>query len=141
MRIDLKDGRYIKVNIEMNEKGVYEYYTDGVLIGVYAPNAMKDSKFLEIDLEKNNTIDNELSAEIKDDIRQVIEQVKDKIEQTDIKDIDAEANQNKALGEYMKQIGMDRERVKKITVMDLEREKSNKEKGAQKKKKSQKKAQ
>ena len=133
MRIDLKDGRYIKVNIEMNEKGVYEYYTDGVLIGVYAPNAMKDSKFLEIDLEKNNTIDNELSAEIKDDIRQVIEQVKDKIEQTDIKDIDAEANQNKALGEYMKQIGMDRERVKKITVMDLEREKSNKEKGAQKK--------
>lgn len=128
MRINLKDGRYIKVNIEINEKGVYEYYTDGILIGVYAPNTMKDSKFLKIDLEKNNTINNELSAEIKDDIRQIIDQVKDKIEQTGIKDIDAEAKENKALDGYMREIGVDRERVRNIVVMDLEREKKQEEK-------------
>lgn len=144
MRIDLKDGRYIKVNIEMNEKGVYEYYTDGILIGVYAPNTMKDSKFLKIDLERNNTIDNELSAEIKDNIRQVIDEVKDNIEQIDIKDIDAEAKENKALDGYMREIGVDRERVRNIVVMDLEREKkkekrNNKEK-EEKEKESQKKS-
>ena len=112
MKINLKDGRYIKVNIKINEKGVYEYYTDGILIGVYAPNTMKDSKFLKIDLEKNNTINNELSAEIKDDIRQVIDQVKDNIEQIDIKDIDAESKENKALDGYMREIGVDRKRVR-----------------------------
>ena len=128
MKINLKDGRYIKVNIEINEKGVYEYYTDDILIGVYAPNTMKDSKFLKIDLEKNNTINNELSAEIKDDIRQVIDQVKNKIEQTGIKDIDAEAKENKALDGYMREIGVDRERVRNIVVMDLEREKKQEEK-------------
>lgn len=141
MRINLKDGRYIKVNIEINEKGVYEYYTDGILIGVYAPNTMKDSKFLKIDLEKNNTINNELSAEIKDDIRQVIDQVKDNIEQTDIKDIDAEAKENKALDGYMREIGLDRERVRNIVVMDLEREKKKEERNnKEKKKESQKKS-
>lgn len=123
MKINLKDGRYIKVNIEMNDKGIYEYYADGILIGVYAPNTMKDSKFLKIDLEKNNTIDNELSAEIKDDIRQVIDEVKDNIEQIDIKDIDAESKENKALDGYMREIGVDRKRVRNIVVMDLEREK------------------
>ena len=127
MKINLKDGRYIKVNIKINEKGVYEYYTDGILIGVYAPNTMKDSKFLKIDLEKNNTINNELSAEIKDDIRQVIDQVKDNIEQIDIKDIDAESKENKALDGYMREIGVDRKRVRNIVVMDLEREKKQEE--------------
>ncbi len=135
MRINLKDGRYIKVNIEINEKGVYEYYTDGILIGVYAPNTMKDSKFLEIDLERNNTIDNELSAEIKDDIRQVIDEVKDSIEQTNLEDIQKEAKDNKALDGYIREIGMDREKVRKITVMDLGREKNKKEETKKGKKK------
>lgn len=135
LRINLKDGRYIKVNIEINEKGVYEYYTDGILIGVYAPNTMKDSKFLEIDLERNNTIDNELSAEIKDDIRQVIDEVKDSIEQTNLEDIQKEAKDNKALDGYIREIGMDREKVRKITVMDLGREKNKKEETKKGKKK------
>lgn len=135
MRINLKDGRYIKVNIEINEKGVYEYYTDGILIGVYAPNTMKDSKFLEIDLERNNTIDNELSAEIKDDIRQVIDEVKDSIEKTNLEDIQKEAKDNKALDGYIREIGMDREKVRKITVMDLGREKNKKEETKKGKKK------
>lgn len=135
MRINLKDGRYIKVKIEINEKGVYEYYTDGILIGVYAPNTMKDSKFLEIDLERNNTIDNELSAEIKDDIRQVIDEVKDSIEKTNLEDIQKEAKDNKALDGYIREIGMDREKVRKITVMDLGREKNKKEETKKGKKK------
>jgi hypothetical protein len=135
LRINLKDGRYIKVNIEINEKGVYEYYTDGILIGVYAPNTMKDSKFLEIDLERNNTIDNELSAEIKDDIRQVIDEVKDSIEKTNLEDIQKEAKDNKALDGYIREIGMDREKVRKITVMDLGREKNKKEETKKGKKK------
>lgn len=141
MKINLKDGRYIKVNIEINEKGVYEYYTDGILIGVYAPNTMKDSKFLKIDLEKNNTIDNELSAEIKDNIRQVIDEVKNNIEQIDIKDIDAEAKENKALDGYIREIGVDRERVRNIVVMDLERQKKKEERNnKEKEKESQKKS-
>lgn len=135
LRINLKDGRYIKVKIEINEKGVYEYYTDGILIGVYAPNTMKDSKFLEIDLERNNTIDNELSAEIKDDIRQVIDEVKDSIEKTNLEDIQKEAKDNKALDGYIREIGMDREKVRKITVMDLGREKNKKEETKKGKKK------
>ncbi len=135
MRINLKDGRYIKVNIEINEKGVYEYYADGILIGVYAPNTMKDSKFLKIDLEKNNTIDNELSAKIKDDIRQVIDQVKDKIEQTNLEDIQEEAKENKAIDGYMREIGIDRERARKVVIMDLEREKNKKEKATKEDKK------
>lgn len=147
MKINLKDGRYIKVDIKINEKGVYEYYTDGILIGVYDLDAMKDSKFFKIDLERNNTIDNELSAEIKDNIKEVIEQVKDKIEQTNIKDIQKEAKENKALDGYMREIGVDRERVRNIVVMDLEREKKkekkeerNNEEKEEKKKETQKKS-
>lgn len=122
MRIDLENGKYINITIKKNEKGTYEYYNHDILLGVYSPNVMKDSKFLEIDLEKNNTLANELSAESKDQIKQIITQVKEQIEQLDIKYIEAEAKENEAIDGYMKSIGIDKETVKSVKFIDLERD-------------------
>ena len=121
MKIDLEDGKYVNVNIQKNNKGTYEYYINGILIGVYDPDVNK-SKFIEVDLENNNTIENELSAESKDQITQTIKQVKEKIEQVDSREIEREAGQNESISKYMEEVGMDKERVKSITILDLERE-------------------
>lgn len=121
MKINLEDGKYVNVNIQKNDKGTYEYDINGILIGVYDPDVNK-SKFIEVDLENNNTIENELSAESKDQITQIIKQVKEEIEQVDRKDIEKEAEQNESISKYMEEVGMDKERVKSITTLDLERE-------------------
>ncbi len=121
MKINLEDGKYVNVNIQKNDKGTYEYDINGILIGVYDPDVNK-SKFIEVDLENNNTIENELSAESKDQITQTIKQVKEEIEQVDRKDIEKEAEQNESISKYMEEVGMDKERVKSVTTLDLERE-------------------
>lgn len=131
MRINLENGKYIKITIKKNEKGTYEYYNGNILLGVYTPDVMKDNKFLEIDLERHNTLTNELSAESKDKIKQIITQVKKEIDQSDINDLETEAKENAAIDGYMKSIGMDRGKVKSITVVDLERD-EKKEKDSQK---------
>lgn len=125
MRINLENGKYINITIKKNAKGTYEYYNGNILLGVYTPDVMKNSKFFEIDLEKNNTLANELSAESKDEIKQIIAQVKEQIHQLDKNDIESEAKENEAIDGYMKSIGMDREKVKSITVVDLKRDKKN----------------
>lgn len=126
MIVDLENGKYIDITIKRNEKGTYEYYNDNILIGVYTPEVMKDSKFFEIDLEKNNTLENELSAESKDEINNIIAQVKEQIDQADIADIEFEADQNAAIEEYMKSIGLDNEKIKSFKVLDLERDEEDK---------------
>ena len=123
MRINLEDGRYVNVEIRKNDKEAYEYYINGILVGIYDIDAMRDSKFLTMDLEKNNTLANELSAESKDELKQVIKQVKEHIEQVKINDIKQEAKDNEALDGYMREIGLDRRTVKSITTMNLEKEK------------------
>ena len=131
MRVDLGNGKYISITIKRNEKGTYEYYNGNILLGVYTPDVMKNSKFFEIDLEKNNTLANELSAESKDQIKHIITQVKEQIEQLDKADIESEAKENEAIDGYMQSIGMDREKVKSIRFMDLERDKKKENSSAE----------
>lgn len=126
MIIDLKDGKFIRVDIKRNEKGVYEYYSEGILLGVYDPSVMKDGKFLEIDLERNHTIRDEVKDQIRDEINNITEQIKEKINETDIQLIEDEAEENRALGKYLREIGVDDRAFKKVAEIDLE-EKLNKQ--------------
>lgn len=120
MNIEFEDGKNIQIDVKKNNKGVYEYHNHGVLIGVYNPEVMGENKFLEIDLEKNNTLENELSAESKDEINQIIKEVKENIEQMSREQIEDEAKVNETLEGYLKEIGVERENVK---VIDFKRNK------------------
>lgn len=122
MKIDLEDGRYVNVTIQRNNKGTYEYYIGDILVGVYDSDVMGDNKFLEVDLERNNTVANELSAESRDEIKQIISQVKEQMNQMNIEGIEKEAEENVAIDRYLQEIGVEREKVK-ITFMDLDRKK------------------
>ncbi len=128
MKINLEDGKVINLTIRKNEKGVYEYYYGNFLLGVYAPNVMKGNQFLEVDLEKLNTLDNELSAESKDEIKQVICKVKEQIEELDLETIEQEAKETAVLDEYMQEVGINREKVKSVTTVELNRKKQKEEK-------------
>ena len=120
MIINLNDGKFIRVDIRKNEKGVYEYYSEGILLGVYDPTIMKDGKFLEIDLERNHTIKDEEKDQIRDEINNITEQIKEKINETDERTIENEAEENRALGEYLREIGVDDKHIKKIHKVGLE---------------------
>ena len=67
----------INVNNESKELSVtkegelYKYYLDNEVIGAYSPDHMTDSLIAF----KENTIENDLSGEIKDEITQIIEKV------------------------------------------------------------------
>ena len=124
MIIDLKDGRFIRVDIKKNEKGVFEYYSEGILLGVYDPSKMKDEKFLEIDLELNHTISAEAKDQIRDEINAITEQIKEKINSMDDQSIENEAEENRALGEYLRELGVDDRGFKKVAEIDLEEKKN-----------------
>lgn len=127
MIIDLKNGSFIKIDIQKNEKGVYEYYSEGVLLGVYNPDIMKDNKFLEVDLEKNHTIRDEVKDQIRDEINVITEELKEKINEMEIKDIEKEAEENKALGKYLEEIGVNSNAVKRsFKINDNNKENENK---------------
>ena len=128
MKIYLDDGRYVNVNIRKNERGnTYEYDINGILIGAYRPGTT--NKFFEIDLEKYNTIENELSAEVKDKIKQIIPQIKSQIEQIPKEKIEEEAMENKEIEEYLQEIDIEQKNIKDIKVINLKEseEKSEKE--------------
>ena len=122
MIINLKDGKFIRVDIKKNEKGVYEYYSEGILLGVYDPSVMKDGKFLEIDLERNHTINDEVKDQIRDEINDITRQIEEKINEADSKSIEEEAEENRALGEYLREIGVDDKSFKKIDEISLKSE-------------------
>lgn len=122
MKINLEDGRYVNVTIQRNNKGTYEYYIGDILVGVYDSDVMGDNKFLEVDLERNNTVANELSAESKDEIKQIISQVKEQMSQMNREEIEKEAKESAAIDDYLQEIGVERENVK-ITLVDLDRKK------------------
>ena len=126
MVLNLDNGRYIRITIKKNEKGIFEYYNNGALIGIYNPNVMKDNKFMAIDLERSNTLQNELSAESKDEIKQIVEEIQEKMNEISIETIEEEANENKAIDGYLQEHGIEREKVKSITIMDLDRDEKQK---------------
>lgn len=104
MDIKLNDGRSIKVNVIENED-MYEYYIKNVKIGVYDPKVMEDNIII-----LQNTLENELSAQIKDGINCLSkEQLK------------MEANTNKKIEEYAEEMGIERNQLKDITVIELDR--------------------
>lgn len=125
MKIDLENGKYINIDIKKNEKGIYEYYSEGILLGVYDPTVMKDEKFLEIDLERNHTISDEVKDQIRDEINNITEQIEEKINETDIQLIEDEAEENRALGEYLREIGVEDKSFKKIDEVTLESEETD----------------
>lgn len=134
MRVNLGDNEYVNVYIIKNSKDTYEYYIDDILVGVYDPDVMKDSKFLEIDLEKNNTIANELGAQSKDEIKQIIDKTKEKLNNVDVKEIEKEARENESINKYIEEIGIDREKIKYVTTKEIEREEKEDEQDEEDKK-------
>lgn len=128
MKINLKDDRYVEVTIRKGENDLYQYYLGDILIGIYDVNSMKDSKFFTIDLEKNNTIENELSSESKDEITQVIQEIKEQIDAISLKEIQEETKIQAGIDKYIQDLELDKENIKSIKKIDLEREKDQEEK-------------
>lgn len=128
MIINLKDGKFIRIDIKKNEKGIFEYYSEGVLLGVYDPSVMKDDKFLKIDLERNHTLSDEAKDQIRDEINTIVEQIKERVNVLDDNEIEEESEENRALGEYLREIGVDDRAFKKVAEIDLvEKKKLNKQ--------------
>ena len=127
MKINLENGKYIDITIWQNEKGAYEYYNDGVLIGVFDPNVMQDSKFLELDIEKNNILPKKLTEEDKEINKKILTQIKEKINEMKLEDLEEEASDNQEILKYMEKSGISKKQIKSIKKFDLQREKENEE--------------
>ena len=121
MILQLENGE--KVRVRVVKKGeIYEYFIKDKKIGVYDPKVMEDNILM-----LQNTIDNEISNQIKDQINSV-----------DKEEIAEEAKLISRIEEYTKII-LGIEEVKDILLVDLEDEKEEKEnKKTDKKKKEQK---
>ncbi len=83
--------------------GMYEYYLEGVKIGVYAPNNMRENILM---LE--NTLENELSSQIRDEINSI-----------DKSEIQKEAEETKQVEDYARKIGVNK--VKNIHSIEIPR--------------------
>lgn len=121
MILQLENGE--KVRVRVAKKGeIYEYFIKDKKIGVYDPKVMEDNILM-----LQNTIDNKISNQIKDQINSV-----------DKEEIAEEAKLISRIEEYTKIIlGM--EEVKDVLLVDLEDEKEEKEnKKTDQKKKEQK---
>lgn len=99
MDITLKNVGTIKVMVRKN-KELYEYSIGGTKIGVYSPKSMEENILM---LE--NTLENELSNSIKDEIN--------KIERSQIQ---KEAEETQRIEDYTKQIGI--KKVKDIYTIE-----------------------
>ena len=121
MILQLENGE--KVRVRVVKKGeIYEYFIKDKKIGVYDPKVMEDNILM-----LQNTIDNEISNQIKDQINSV-----------DKEEIAEEAKLISRIEEYTKII-LGIEEVKDVLLVDLEDEKEEKEnKKTDKKKKEQK---
>lgn len=114
MKVILKSGKYVNIRVTKNND-IYEYYIGEIKIGVYDPKVMEDNILI-----LQNTLENEMSNQIKDAI--------DGIDKNKIK---KEAEQDYKIEEYAREIGV--ERIKNITIFELKKE-SKKEKESEKKK-------
>lgn len=121
MILQLENGE--KVRVRVVKKGeIYEYFIKDKKIGVYDPKVMEDNILM-----LQNTIDNEISNQIKDQINSV-----------DKEEIAEEAKLISRIEEYTKII-LGIEEVKDVLLVDLEDEKEEKEnKKTDQKKKEQK---
>ena len=122
MKINL-DGNLIEVTVFERRKNNYEYYIGSVQIGEIDTNISKyeniiireNSIILALqklgvierqEKERKNTLENELSAKIKD-----------QIDSKRIEDIKKESEETKNINEYIKEIGLQREKIKDIKIL------------------------
>lgn len=110
MDIKLKNLGTIKVMVRKNRE-LYEYSIKGIKIGVYSPKSMEENILM---LE--NTLDNELSNLIKDEINDL-----------EKSQIQTEAKENEIIEDYAKQIGV-KEVKDSYSIEILRDEKDNKSK-------------
>ena len=131
MKINL-DGNLIEVTVFERRKNNYEYYIGSVQIGEIDTNISKyeniiireNSIILALqklgvierqEKERKNTLENELSAKIKD-----------QIDSKRIEDIKKESEETKNINEYIKEIGLQREKTKDIRILELNKKEEKK---------------
>lgn len=108
MIVKLKDGQNARIRV-VKDGDIYEYFVKDIKIGVYDPKVMEDNILI-----LQNTLDNELSSQIKDQINSVSKE-----------EIFEEAELNSKIENYAEELGV--ERIKDILVLDL-KEDENKDK-------------
>ena len=134
MKINL-NGKNIEVTVVKNpqNKNEYEYYIGNSQIGElntnivkygniimrensYIVEALQKLGVMEQDkAEKQNTLENELSA-----------QIKDKIDGLDREDIENAANETRKINKYIEETGIERSRIKEVRILELGDRKNNK---------------
>ena len=127
MKINL-NGKNIEVTVVQNpqNKYEYEYYIGNVQIGELNTNIMKygniimreDSYIIaalqklgvmeQDKAEKQNTLENELSA-----------QIKDKIDGLDREDIESAARETREINKYIDEIGIERSHIRDVRILEL----------------------
>lgn len=142
MKINL-NGKNIEVTVVQNpqNKYEYEYYIGNVQIGElntnivkygniimrensYIVEALQKLGVMEQDkTEKQNTLENELSA-----------QIKDKIDGLDREDIESAARETKEINEYIEEIGLERSKIKDVRILEMDNEEPKERKSDKKQK-------
>lgn len=108
------NGKEKMLSVE-KEGAIYKYYIEDEVIGAYDPNLMTDSLIAF----RENTLKNELSEQIRDEIAQIIEETgKDKIVQEDEREQE-ENVYDRQMG-YQKSIGIE-EKEKDMTVKSVDK--------------------
>ena len=135
MKINL-NGKNIEVTVVQNpqNKYEYEYYIGNSQIGELNTNIMKygniimreDSYIIaalqklgvmeQEKAEKQNTLENELSA-----------QIKDKIDGLDREDIESAARETSEINKYIDELGIERSHIRDVRIIELDGENNNKE--------------
>ena len=135
MKINL-NGKNIEVTVVQNpqNKYEYEYYIGNSQIGELNTNIMKygniimreDSYIIaalqklgvmeQEKAEKQNTLENELSA-----------QIKEKIDGLDREDIESAARETSEINKYIDELGIERSHIRDVRIIELDGENNNKE--------------
>lgn len=115
MRIRLDDGRIAEVTVRKQED-LYEYYIGDVRIGVLDTKVMEDNILILQD-----TLDNEVSA-----------QIKDVIDSMSREDIDKEAEITRRIDEHIEELGDEDLHIKDIRRIELDDEEAEQEDDEQK---------
>lgn len=131
MKVNL-NGRNIEVTIWQKDDDEYMYYIGSQLIGSLKTSAMKDENIIlkpntivssleklgvrvKDESELQNSLENELSAQIKDQINQL-----------DREEIEKEANQTDQIDKYIEEQGIERTRIRDVVILEWNREKEEK---------------
>lgn len=110
MRIILKDGK--KVDIAVKQEGeTYIYYLGTEKIGAFNPKIMQDNILI-----LKNTLENELSSQIKEAINQM-----------DRGEIQNDAKENREIDTYIRELGQRGYTVKEVRKIELKNPENQKE--------------